>query len=352
VIDRDTKLAAFLPRLSAADWVALDTEADSLHAYPEKLCLIQISLSESDDLIDPLARLDLVPLLEALQRRELILHGADYDLRLLRRTYGFVPQAVFDTMLAARLLGSAELGLNSLVNKRLGVHLEKGPQKADWARRPLTERMATYARNDTRYLKPLEDLLRGQLLEQGRLEWHRETCARLVADCAELRPPDPERIWRVKGADKLDRRGLAVLRALWHWREGEALAANKPPYFVLKHETLAALAGATAQSRPWTALLPPRLSSRRQEGIRDAVEQALALPASQWPSTHRASGRAIHASEKRRYEKFRLKRDCQAAELGIDPSLIASRAALGALAQDWDRNHPELMDWQRRLLQD
>ena len=110
MIDNDQKLADFLPMLRAADWVALDTEADSLHAYPEKLCLLQISLPRTDILVDPLATMDLAPLLGALQERELILHGADYDLRLLRRNCGFVPYAVFDTMLAARLLGETEFG--------------------------------------------------------------------------------------------------------------------------------------------------------------------------------------------------------------------------------------------------
>src|SRR6266516_5959467 len=216
VIDGDDKLALWLPRVRAADWVSLDTEADSLHAYPEKLCLIQISLPGVDQLVDPLASLDLMPLLDALRGRELILHGADYDLRMLRRTYGFVPKAVFDTMLAARLLGFTEFGLTNLVERLLSVRLEKGPQTADWARRPLTDRMIRYARNDTHYLNPLAELLRAQLQEKARLSWHEESCARLIQECARPQPVDPDQVWRVKGADKLDRRGLAVLRELWN----------------------------------------------------------------------------------------------------------------------------------------
>src|SRR5436190_1016235 len=133
VIDTEQKLAGFLPTLRAATWVALDTEADSLHAYPEKVCLIQISTVSGDELIDPLAGLDLDPLLDALAGHELIMHGADYDLRLLRKHHDFVPGAIFDTMLAARLLGLRQFGLSNLVEHFLGVKLEKGAQKADWA---------------------------------------------------------------------------------------------------------------------------------------------------------------------------------------------------------------------------
>ena len=128
VINTDAKLAAFLPTIKSAIWLALDTEADSLHAYPEKVCLIQISTVAGDRLIDPLARMNLNPLLDALNAHELIMHGADYDLRLLRKHHEFVPSAIFDTMLAARLLGERQFGLSSLVGKFLGVKLDKASQ--------------------------------------------------------------------------------------------------------------------------------------------------------------------------------------------------------------------------------
>ena len=118
-----------------------------------------------DELLDPLSEANLKPIFDLLSTRELILHGADYDLRLLRKTCGFVPAAIFDTMLASLLLGCREFGLNSLVSNYLKVTLEKGPQKANWAQRPLTQRMA-YVRNDTHYLKPLADLLQKQLREK------------------------------------------------------------------------------------------------------------------------------------------------------------------------------------------
>src|SRR5438445_176946 len=212
MIDTEEKLKAFLPALHAATWVAVDTEADSLHAYPEKVCLIQITTAVGDELIDPLARVNLDPLLDALAGHELIMHGADYDLRLLRKHHEFVPTAIFDTMLAARLLGLRQFGLSNLVEHFLGVKLEKGAQKANWALRPLTERMERYARNDTHYLRPLEEKLKPALKAKGRLSWHQESCARLIVESTKERPANFDTVWRVKGSHRLGRPALAVLR--------------------------------------------------------------------------------------------------------------------------------------------
>jgi ribonuclease D len=327
----------------------MDTEADSLHAYPEKLCLIQISISGADELLDPLAKMDLKPLLEVFRRHELIVHGADYDLRLLRKSCGFVPTTIFDTMLAARLLGCREFGLTNLVSKCLGVKLEKGPQKANWARRPLTERMEVYARNDTHYLKPLSDIFRSQLHDQGRLSWHQESCARLIADCAEFHPTDPDLMWRVKGSHQLAPAALAVLREIWRWREAEAIASNKPPYFILSPEAMTALAAAAVDSTPIKEILPRHLSPKRREAILKAISKGQAeekLPGVLRPRHYRQT-----EPEKRRMLELERRRNQRAAELGIDPTIIASRAMLVLLAKDWEGHQGELMRWQHELLQ-
>src|SRR5436190_12805368 len=250
MVDTEQKLNAFLPTLRAATWVAVDTEADSLHAYPEKVCLIQISTTSGDELVDPLAGVNLDPMLEALSGHELIMHGADYDLRLLEKHHEFIPSAIFDTMLAARLVGVHEFSLSHLVERYLGVKLEKGAQKANWALRPLTEKMDRYALNDTRYLKPLADQLKSELDAKGRLGWHQESCERLITECTKERPADMDSVWRVKGSHLLGRPGLAILREVWQWRETEAVAANKPPFFVLSHSALVEIAGASATGRP------------------------------------------------------------------------------------------------------
>lgn len=350
MIDTEAKLGEFLSRLKAASWVAVDTEADSLHAYPEKVCLIQISTAAGDDLIDPLSAIDLDPLLDALAGHELIMHGADYDLRLLRKHHEFVPGAIFDTMLAARLLGLRQFGLGNLVEHFLGIQLEKGAQKADWAMRPLTEKMERYARHDTHYLKPVSDQLRGQLKSKGRLKWHEESCARLIAESTKERETDADSAWRIKGSHLLGRPGLAVLRELWKWRESEAIAANKPPFFVLSHQVLVDVAAAAAGNRPVEPLLPRHLSDRRRRELAKAVKRGVAIPASEYPEIPRNSGRRANETEKKRFLELQSRRDARARELEIDPTLIASRSVLSDLAHNWDKNAPLLMKWQQELL--
>jgi ribonuclease D len=350
VIDSEPKLSELLTRLRVAPWIALDTEADSLHAYPEKVCLLQVSTPDGDELIDPLAPINLDPLLDTFGGHELIMHGADYDLRLLRKHHDFVPRAIFDTMLASRLLGNVQFGLIHLVAQYLEVKLDKGSQKADWARRPLTERMENYARNDTHYLKPLSDRLRVELKAKGRLGWHHEACGRLIADCSQSRQPDPDLVWRIKGSHKLNRAALAVLREAWKWREAEALSANRPPYFILAHETLVELAALAVTGRSFQALLPRRFSERRRATLLEAVARGLAVPSRDQPEIPRPKGRRLTDAHKRRILELQERRDLRAAELGIDPTLIASRAMMLELADDWDRNAPQLMSWQRGLI--
>jgi ribonuclease D len=349
VIDQQASLEKVLPSLRAAPWVAVDTEADSLYSYPEKLCLMQISTPAGDLLIDPLAGLDLAPLIDILRPHELILHGADYDLRLLWRTFGFAPGAVFDTMLAARFLGLQEFGLSHLVQKYMGVELEKGPQKANWSRRPLTDKMFFYAMCDTRYLKPLADSLREELAQKGRLEWHREACARLISECSQSRSKDPELVWRIKGNERLSRKGLAVLRELWHWRESEAVQANKPPYFILSHELMVQIADASSLNE-LEDLMPRHLSSRRCQGIVEAFKKGHAVEARALPDKIRNHVPRITMAQNRQFELLRARRDQKAAALGLDPSFLASRAMLMETACDGEAAVNAMMTWQRGLL--
>jgi ribonuclease D len=332
MIKSDGELAEFLPELQSAEWVALDTEADSLHAYPEKLCLIQISTARHDTLVDPLAAIDLAPLWPALKQHQLILHGADYDLRLLRKTSDFVPNQIFDTMLASRLLGEREFGLYNLVKKNLGITLEKGSQKADWSKRPLA------------------DLLKEQLRQKQRLPWLEQCCDRLIAECAIPAKPDPNLVWRVKGCHKLPPHGLAVLRQIWQWREKEARSSNRPPFFVLSHETLVAVSAAAIDHGAIDPLLPPRFSSRRKDDLQEAIQHGLSVGPEEHPQPLRSNSLRQTEAERRRFAALEQGRNRCANELQLDPTLIASRATLIALAHDWNQHNEELMDWQREIL--
>jgi ribonuclease D len=344
-------LAGFLDALRAAPWVTMDTEADSLHAYPEKVCLIQMSLPGSDVLLDPLAHMDLSPLWPLLKDRELIMHGCDYDLRLLWRACRFAPSEVFDTMLAARLLGSEAFGLSSLAQQHLGIHLEKGPQKSNWAQRPLPPRMETYARNDSRHLFPLAEILRRSLEEKGRLAWHREMCRRVALQATQEDGHDPDLVWRVKGCGRLNPRALAVLRAVWHWREKEAIACNRPPFFILSTETMVELATSAANEHNCDGLVPPRFSPRRRSEIGAAVAKAMSMPADELPRPlFREAPPRLSGAQRRWMLQLEEHRNEQARRLAIDPTLIASRTVLLNLTAGGEEAREALMSWQRELL--
>lgn len=351
MVDTPEKLAVFLQGLTRAQWVAVDTEADSLHAYPEKVCLVQVSTADGDRLIDPLSPISLKSFLTELARHRLLMHGADYDLRLLSKHHQFVPSDIFDTMLAARLLGLPQFSLGYLVEHYLKVKLEKGSQKANWALRPLTGRMEIYARNDTHYLKPLSDKLAEELQARGRLHWHQEYCQFLIKESSQTREPNPDEVWRLKGSHLLERRGLAALRELWHWREKEAIRSNRPPFFILSHETLVSIANYAAAGKPVDFVIPTHVSERRRHDVLAAVERSKGIPPAEWPLPLRTSSRRPTEAEKRLHQDLQKRRDDIAAHLRLDPALIASRGTLSDLAQDWEANAPKLMRWQRELLQ-
>lgn len=350
MINNAEQLNRLVESLRQQEVIALDTEADSLHAYPAKVCLIQISLPGTDDLVDPLSKLDLAPLWNVLADKELLLHGSDYDLKMLCHCYQFRPARLFDTMLAARLSGMRQFGLGDLVRTIIGVELDKGPQKADWGQRPLTPRMEEYARNDTKYLFQLRQHFVDLLKAKGRLAWLEEWCARMIQDYSQPFDSDPNTVWRVKGSNKLPRQGLAIIREMYYWREKEATMANRPPYFILSHDTMNAIAFAAINGEPWEQLLSPKLHPRRRDGIRTAVSRGLAVPQNEWPDKPRHKFIAATEEQKQKAAQYQEKRDKVAAELELDPTLIASRATLEALARDPQKTLPEMMGWQRSLL--
>ena len=347
MISNEAQLAAILPQLANVDRVAIDTEADSLHCYFEKLCLVQMSFNGSDHLIDPLAGFDLAPLATALAGKEIVLQGADFDLRLLRRSFNFTADRVFDTVIAARLLGIRAFSLAALVERYFGVTLVKGSQKANWAQRPLPKAMADYAINDTHYLLPLSDYLEEELREKGRYDWFQQSCERARVQASVERVRDEEEAWRITGAGTLPPRAAAVLRALWCWRDQEAQAVDRPSFHILQNHLLLDAAkrfdaGETPDFR--------HLSGRRRRGFMDAAQHALQLPESEWPKRIRRVGTRTTQEMERAADNLRKRRDAVAEELGIEPSFIAPRAAMESIAADETRSSALLVPWQRELL--
>jgi len=341
------RLAELVPQLESHDRIALDTEADSLHCYKEKLCLLQISTPQRDVIVDPLADVDLAPLCDALAEKEIVLHGADYDLRLLRRNLNFVPQRIFDTVIAARLIGIHEFSLAALVQRYFEIELAKGSQKANWAQRPLPARMAEYAVNDTRYLLPMAERLETELNSRDRMEWFRQSCQRALELAAIDRERDLDEAWRISGAGALRDRASAVLRELWNWREREAEAADRPPFHILQNRELLSAAErfAAGESPDYK-----HFSDRRRSAFRQAAERGMQLPEKDWPVRPRRSGTRATAEVVKRIEQLRRNRDHVAKDLEIESSFIAPRATLEAIAADPARADALLVLWQRELL--
>jgi ribonuclease D len=347
IISDQAALDAWVTAFSQSDPVAVDTEGDSLHCYREKLCLIQMSTADATLLIDPLVRLDFSAFNAMLSARTVVLHGCDYDLRMLRRGIQFAPGGVFDTYLGARLLGLKEVGLASLVQRYFEVDLPKTSQKANWARRPLTATMVSYAMNDTRYLLPMAERIGAQLRELGRWSWFDESCARAVAAASEDRERDPEKAWKVSGSSALRGRALAVLRALWFWREEEAEQADRPTFQILRNEELVEVAQGASQGR---MNLPHHLPGGRRKRLYATLHKALELPENAWPQREPVVRTRPTPEQEKRFEDLRQQRDRIASELELDPGVLAPRQALERLVREPESVDAVLMGWQRRLL--
>ncbi len=348
VIATQEALAEILPLLEPVARVAVDTEADSLHCYFEKLCLVQLSFEGKDYLVDPLAEMDLHPLGAALAGKEIVLQGADFDLRLMKRAFDYTATKVFDTVVAARLLGLREFSLAALVQRYFDVTLSKGSQKANWAQRPLPALMAEYAKNDTRYLLPLAEKMEAELRAKDRWEWFEQSCERGRVQAGVERVRDEEEAWRITGSGTLPPRASALLRALWRWRDREAQAADRPAFHILQNHLLIEAAQIFDEGR-----VPEfrHLTSRRRQGFMAAAEEALALPEEEWPRRIRKKGVRPTAEMERMAENLRRRRDVKAQELGLDPSFIAPRATVDSIAVDQERSATLLVPWQRQLLE-
>ena len=347
--------------MAKAPRLAVDTEADSLHHYREKLCLLQVSTPEEDFVIDPLVPLDLGDLLKRIETRPLIFHGADFDLRILKRFYRFEPKEIFDTMIAAQFLGYERPSLAVLSEKHCGVKLPKANQKADWSKRPLNESMLVYAGNDVHYLHPIAGQLESELRARGRIHWVGETCRELLKIVEKKPDQDRERAWRVKGSHELEDRELVILKELWQWREDEARGRDRPPFKVLNPEYLVSLArwahrhpGRSTEGMP---NLPRQIKHAMAQSVDKVIRRAARLPLDTILSVApRRGAKRLSRKEERELDALKGARNVLAREYGCYPGVLVSNAILESLVRDRVQNLEEtrsaghLMAWQMEVV--
>lgn len=345
--------------LSHYEIAAVDTEADSMYHYSVRLCLVQITIGERHYIVDPLAPFDIRPIFKTRAMNNIILHGADYDLRMLWHRFRFSPRHVFDTMLAAKFLGESALGYASLVQKYFGVTLPKDNQKSDWTVRPLPTDMCEYAIHDTFYLHELCAILGEKLLAQKKFGWLIETCDDLIEKARQQKPEDPDR-WRIPGSFRLAPKSLNLLKAVWMWREREAEKLDRPPYKVFGNELMLAIVRSASYSFPnvheeFFPKLPRNFVGERKADFFDMLERAMQIPENEWPeANHRArvpqvspSGELIDTLKEWRNER--------ASELNLEEAMLANRSQLIALAtpvgETWEDRYEaaHLLNWQRSV---
>jgi ribonuclease D len=335
-------LAHLEAALAAEPSVGVDTESNSLHAYRERVCLIQFSTPARDYVLDPLA-LDtaqggpglatLAPVF-ADPARQKIFHASEYDVICLKRDYGFEFANLFDTMVAARTLGWPQLGLGALLETNFGVRLNKRFQRANWGERPLTPDLLDYARLDTHFLLPLRDRLAAELATAGRMDEAEEEFARLERVSGSNGSPngDPaQAFWRVNGARDLSPAQAAVLRELYQYREQQAQRADRPPFKIMSDSTLVAVAQEAPRSLAGLSHLPgmtPNQVRRHGANLLAAVRRGEAAPPARPPRTER-----VPDAVRERYELLHQWRKARAKARGVESDVIVPREVLSELAR-------------------
>lgn len=335
-IDTPGSFERMLESLTQVRRFAVDIEADSLYHYYEKVCLIQISTDKETFIVDPLTLQDLQALapITADSSVEKVFHAAGYDVTCLRRDHDLVFAKVFDTHLAARLLGYEQLGLSSLLEKMLGVAHSKQRQRDDWSRRPLRPDQLDYAAGDTQHLLKLRDMLEEQLRQTGRLEWALEEFEAVTRAEREERAFDSEGFRRIKGSQSLSPNQLAVLRALYLLRDRYARQMDLPPFKVLNNSVLVDLSRRPPVSLQ-TLLKRPgisaRLARRFAHEIYRTIERAREEP-SQLALRSTVEYTPPSREARARLERLKAWRQSKSKELGLHVGVVFPGEQLESLA--------------------
>lgn len=346
---RADELARVAGELAGVAEVALDTEGDSLHHYPERLALLQLGVPSGEVwLIDPIALADLGPLAAvfASPATTIVLHAGDNDLAHLKRRHSFGFARIFDTSIAARFLGSRSLGLDVLLQTYLGVTLPPSRQKDDWSVRPLTATQIAYAAADVRHLFALEARLVDELAACGRLGWVLEECAALAVQPAPDRVDDGTAYLGVKGARDLPPRQLGVLRALWLRRDELARAADRPPFKIIPESTLLELARSSPADVTALGEVPgitPRVRARWGDALLEAIQAACRLPEAELPRLERRPRPVVPAAVSRRIEALRRWRAKATERVGLEAGVVLPNRLIGAIAEAGPRSLDDLV---------
>lgn len=360
ILNRDDQVAELARWLAREQVIAVDLEADSMHSYHEKVCLLQVTAGAETLLIDPLQVKNLDPLKPVLADPSIrkIFHAADYDLRCLYRDFGIEINGLFDTMICAQLLGEERIGLADLLGKYFDVQLDKRYQRADWSKRPLSPEMVRYAAEDTRHLHRLAELFETRLKELDRLEWATEEFA--LQEDVRFTDYDGPLFIKVKGAVNLAPPQLGILEELLHWRESKAERRDLPPFKVIGNKellSLAAAAPASLQELKDTEGLPPRLADRFGNALLEAVQRGRLIPEAELPAFPKLATRQRRDLQaEARLNKLKQWRRKAAETCKLDPGVLINNALLEELARRNPQHPSDLQDipgmknWQRREL--
>ena len=345
-LDRIEDVERFLSEISEVKELALDTEGASFHRFLDRIYLLQISTRDRSAIIDPLPIGSPERLGRLLQSKdvEVVFHDADYDLRLLHQDYGWHVTNIFDTRIAAQLLGIKSFGLAALLEQFFDVKLDKKHQRADWSMRPLTADMLEYAAQDTRYLLQLRDQLRAQLDAKGRLQWAREEFARLEGTRWEVEE-EMEGFLRLKGARDLTRRELAVLREVANWRDTVAAELDRATFRVMGNEVLFELARRTPRSVSELSAIkgmPKGMIERGGNDIVAAVRRGMEAPEAELPKFPRGQRWNKDRDFDDRVARLKAVRDEAATRLDLDPGVLCSRERLENVARSGAKTIEEL----------
>jgi ribonuclease D len=324
--------------------------------FKTRVCLLQFLVGKEIFLVDVLASLPLDGLWSRLAEKHIIIHGSDFDIRLLWDFCRFRPGSIFDTMLAAQLLNRPRVGLASLLEDHFGVKLSKESQKANWSRRPLTQKMLDYAALDVFYLPALRDILTRELVKLDRIDWLDQQCrAQIESGLTGFSPPDVND-WRIGRSERLRGKGLGVLHAIWHWRQQTAEKIDVPPFKVCSSDLLLKIAYAAEEGASEAGILADVNLGRRHERLAPSLAAAIHAGLERDPHTlPRRRGRdpnyvALSQAEVERLERIKTDRDRVAAQLNLEATLIANRSQLAQIARAPRRLDEILLSWQADLL--